>query len=1027
MPQPRFPENDVPYPSNRPLKAKLERTFKEGNIRRHLRLWQAVQEGSPELVNSLSSTLNSQSNTGENSFTQSGEDESFKVVAPEEEGRDVLEDDELIDISSDEPVPDVLKNEPFLRRGDLVELKAGGQPILAIFVRDLIYQCQFYTMRGEWLHMEKRYGKFAVPYFAHPNDLKDILPYLPRAEVAEEMVNMLFPLDASAPRSAGAKLLEKMSSFQLAADNVFRENADRLNRVYELIAPKTGEGTISMTLGDIAMIVLQKKTPAELTPAMMWAVHRALKHCQNIQVDYHNHRQNIIYEIRPLQSLANMKRVREWVREFQEDIIKEATESYDIDSAMATTQAGNPMVSFVRKAREGIKKSRQTRALAPNGSLGPSSIKKTPSPAGMEPYKIITTTIHFNAKERLIVRFMDAWALSSYLNKTTHFPALGPMILRAVGMYDGYELDGSIGFTFLQELGLISPWENRLVHNLTNLRFPGHDDGHEQITKLREKAYQELENTEVKDSMKSFRKDWADLPVFCIDNADTVERDDGISLEFIEGSESEYWIHTHVANPSAFIDPDSASGRYAAQLHASVYFPERKYPMLFPGITARQFSLANGRPCLTFSARVSTSGDVLEKKITPGIVNNVHHLTDGEVSEVLGIEEDGKLASMSTLSVGQTLASAIDQKANRAKVQLPELYVTSLRKLLDLGEAVRQRRINNGALPFPDRIYGIRSHPKVFLGSDATPFRLHDNVIRRYEGDPTIIIETMTSRYVVVKSMVSDIMLLAGEVAAAWCMERRIPVPYRGVLRNPEPASLPGTSEGGNMDPRSQIHSGSTPEDIVHYIRIVGETAVSSSPLEHLHLGLPAYVKVTSPLRRYVDLYAHWQIEAALRHEAATNTSLVDNANTTITTTTTKNNNNNNNSNTITDESYLRFSRTAVENFAERILQRERKLNNTQAASTRHWIIQAFFRAFYFGEGKLPKTFEVSILKLKLDQLSRQGWIAEWNLHVRVGENETTDREGGVREGDLWETKIKNVSTYERRIEVEPLRLIRRK
>lgn len=32
-------------------------------------------------------------------------------------------------------------------------------------------------------------------------------------------------------------------------------------------------------------------------------------------------------------------------------------------------------------------------------------------------------------------------------------------------------------------------------------------------------------------------------------------------------------------------------------------------------------------------------------------------------------------------------------------------------------------------------------------------------------------------------------------------------------------------------------------------------------PLPHASLGLPAYVQISSPIRRYTDLLAHWQIK----------------------------------------------------------------------------------------------------------------------------------------------------------------------
>ena len=42
---------------------------------------------------------------------------------------------------------------------------------------------------------------------------------------------------------------------------------------------------------------------------------------------------------------------------------------------------------------------------------------------------------------------------------------------------------------------------------------------------------------------------------------------------------------------------------------------------------------------------------------------------------------------------------------------------------------------------------------------------------------------------------------------------------------------------------------------------------MSMSPIRHASLGLESYVQVTSPIRRYTDLLAHFQIKAHLQGE----------------------------------------------------------------------------------------------------------------------------------------------------------------
>ena len=971
---------------------------------------QAGRAAAPVLL--LDNTIS----TSQNLYTQSGEDDSFTLISRDEEA----DDDDDFHLGSDGTTLELLDNQLFLRRGDMVELTAGNEPILAIFVRNLIDQCQFYTMRGEWVNRVLNKAQFTVSRFLHPDELDNVLPHLPAEEVEESRMDKLQPIDISAPRDAGAKVLEKMWLFHQAADRVFRRNADRINRAYEIIAPTNErEGRSHKSLRDIAMMVLQKNNPAELTHPMLWAVHRVLSASQNITLDHINDRHNPVYEIHPQQSLGDFARVQAWVRQFQESVIEEATESFSTDSAsMTSARSQNPIFTFVHKARAAIEQSRQTRPISINGAIGPSSVKIEPVGPSFRTYSV-TFKQAFDEKEKLIIRYFDAWAASAYINTHVNLSALGPLILRAIGKYEDFELNQHIGFTLLQELGVVTPWENRTVYCLRSLRLPGHDSVSEESTRLRDKAShwiqvatRDLQGVEdepvhpthrLNDSMEMMRNDWGDLPIFCIDGADTLERDDGVSLQPIDGNPFEYWVHVHIANPSAFFAPDSPVGKYAAHLFESVYFPERKYPMLSPVLSFNHFSLANGRPCLTFSARISMEGDILERKISSGIVRNVHYLTPQAAGLGLGFKGSEVRRVVSLLNVGGIIPLKPEDDNPMTGGAVAESHIGILRTLLKLGEATRYKRVANGAPDLYLTAPMADLYSQVFLSRRAKgvkPFQISTDCIQQYDGDPILGIESATKGNDVIGKMVADLMIIAGEVAATWCMERNIPIPYRGMQRNPEPPMDPEEFKRTVIDPMVAKQGFADRGDLLRYMKLMGRTTASASPLEHYAMGLPAYCRATSPLRRYVDLYTHWQIEAALRHEAETGTSLIGS----------------------TDTSFLPFSRAEVEEFARTVLQRERKISHAKSSSLRHWMVQAISRAFYFNQAPLPETFTVCVRYKHFT--SQSGWLKDWNMQVWLNHNPVVTSEGGFRVGDVWETKIARIEPYHSRIFMEPVRLI---
>jgi exoribonuclease-2 len=92
-------------------------------------------------------------------------------------------------------------------------------------------------------------------------------------------------------------------------------------------------------------------------------------------------------------------------------------------------------------------------------------------------------------------------------------------------------------------------------------------------------------------------------------------------------------------------------------------------------------------------------------------------------------------------------------------------------------------------------------------------------------------------------------MLLAGEGAGIWALQRNLPIPY------------------------IEQETGDIPEEILPGMagafqlrRCMRPRLLSVKPGLHHGLGMNTYTQVTSPLRRYTDLLAHIQIRAFLRN-----------------------------------------------------------------------------------------------------------------------------------------------------------------
>ncbi|MCJ1246935.1 hypothetical protein MMC30_004146 [Trapelia coarctata] len=973
------------------------------DIREQLQLWQQQQDATAK------SNLSPVTNGGNNAGLLAR----YITSAP---GDDLVAEPAQIESQSydldppfcnDDEVMETNEGRPLILPGDLVEMRNGRHTVLAIYVRTFARQAQFYSIQGKWIHKLVRHLYFTVPRFVNIAEVAKILQFLPQEEIAQKDLDQSHQLGAGVPRSAGATMVEKMKDFVHASNKVYRAHADRIDHAFDLVADE--KQLQPKTLSEIASTILQIPDPSKITYPALWAVHRALIQVEiGFRVDHRDHWQTGMFEILSKKEVHLVMTVRQWLREYQERLISQVTDrSSEKPKPTDDTDGATVIANFVSKTRRIVQQSRKFRPLTASGYISTSSIQLEAKQRSYFSLKDVATMDkavgHFHHRETCIIRFLELWAARRYFRSASTLSAMGPMLLRAVGMYEGFELDESMGYTFLQEIGVLAPWENRVAFN-TRLALPQYnfDDVSEGLLA---KAEMSLTDWEPKDSMEHLRKDWKDLEVFCVDSARAQEIDDGFSLEKIEGDETHFWVHVHVANPTAFLTPEDPVSQYAARLVESIYLPDRSYNMLSPAITQRHFSLHKDRPALTFSAKLNLSGEIVATTVTPSIVRNVKFFTPEYLVQQLA-PDDAESSPVSILTVGHSPPPNVFYGKKNLSLTLDDSQRKTLHKLLELGAAYHGQLLSKGAI-FARFFYPEAS---VHYMDNSLPFR---RVIRRIEGDPTISIQTAEfdptpGRKILAAEatgmLVPNLMILAGEVAARWTSERGIPMFYRGTQRNPELGSA-SEYKKNVLDPLIEKHGAPPPVETLRYMNLAGRGYSSPDPVPHQVLGTDAYTKVTSPLRRYGDMLAHWQIEAVLRHEAETGKSLFGKR----------------------DHSCLPFSRGQVEKIIPHLSVREATISQAKRASEIHWTLQALYRAHELKEAVLPETFEIYIWG---DYLWAGESIAGVTKVLGLQCFLSIPRESALADeimpGDWWEGKIAEINLYQRKVWMTPIRLIKR-
>ncbi|TVY73389.1 Mitochondrial protein cyt-4 [Lachnellula suecica] len=936
------------------------------DIRRQLRQWEKENAGSFVPVQMPSENLDRMGG-----IVNNGQHQDQFVDIDSDPSRDdgdympLFERDELVDVGA---------KRTFLLPGDLVELSfLGGQgQELAIFIRELESQGQYYTMSGRWANRLMSEPKFFVPGFVQPHELEDILPYLPGNDVPKSMQDKLQQFAQSLPRNVGRTVVNKMTKFWDQVDITYLAAASRLEKAHELVATK--KNPTYLTLEEIADIVLdpviKKQSDGTYSKPALYAVHRAIL---STPIGFQAQPKGTLrsggrYEVRSLSEARNVAWAVDCVRAYTEKI----------------TIGGKPHRSweylhvFIQKCKRLIDKSREDREFTPYGTLGPSSRKPDPD----NHWRKGSPGEPFTDTDEILLRFIESWACLSSFNRGSGLNAIASAILRAVGRYDDVQLTQKTGYTFLQEIGAIPPWES-LSSFALRLPFTGR--------RLRSRDPVDLKGF-TKDKLADIRKDWGELPVYCIDDASALEIDDGISIEATE-TPDEYWAHIHVADPSSHLDPNDTYSKNFERIVSNVYHPDRVFFMIDPHFVNAELSLARARPCLTFSARMNLSGELLEHKVSAGIIRNVTY-TSPSVFEAVASESPRIVENAdevvhvvgSGTTSGPTPAremTTIDQLSNEQRSQLKLLH--------QIGAAHAKKLRSRG---------GIMQGPSSFnisAGFDGAEWeRLYGNNSMRYDGDPTIKLSIPEAKTRSTGGL-TYLMLLANEVGARWCSDRGIPVPYRVTPLNP--AKEDPAEYYANVLVPSRNEEGVAPMEIArHYFDLVGPAQLSLTPGPHMTVGAEMITKCTSPLRRFPDFLVHAQIGATLLEEARLGKSLVGN----------------------TSEAFLPYSADRISVLLPRIDTRERMIKKADVDARRIWLSRFVLRAWRFKEAEIPSALTFVVRTIDPYKKIMMGTLEEFLAPAQCTIPDWMDPDT-LQPNDKLDTEITDVDTYLGRIEVSPI------
>jgi exoribonuclease II len=283
------------------------------------------------------------------------------------------------------------------------------------------------------------------------------------------------------------------------------------------------------------------------------------------------------------------------------------------------------------------------------------------------------------------------------------------------------------------------------------------------------------------------RRDLRDLSLITIDGPTTLDFDDALSIT--PGAES-ILLGIHISDVGHFIAKGDLIDQEVATRGSSIYMPDQKISMLPDCLALGTCSLKAGedRPAISTLITLSPRGKIIDFEIVSSVVRIRRQLTYNDVDAALAGDE-------------------------------------ALQTLHMIARTYRDQRLDSGALiiNLPDI--------HIWLNDDSIP-----QVVRIDRESPSHL-------------LVTELMIMANDIAARFLSERQLPAVFRS---QPEAREKLFEREEGNLFQNWMQR------------KQISRFALTSMPEPHTGLGLPAYVTCTSPIRKYYDLVTQRQLRAAL-------------------------------------------------------------------------------------------------------------------------------------------------------------------
>ncbi len=322
------------------------------------------------------------------------------------------------------------------------------------------------------------------------------------------------------------------------------------------------------------------------------------------------------------------------------------------------------------------------------------------------------------------------------------------------------------------------------------------------------------------------RTDLTDVPFVTIDSANTKDMDDALAIEIAD--DQSHIIHVAIADPSKFVAQDSSIGKDVFSRGQTVYLPGGSVPMFSAQLSHYCFSLEPNkkRPALVCHMHVNKDGEIEKADFEFAVIESKHKLAYDDVAAYLDSGEE----------------------------KIPEDAKEMLKELKRFAIARRQYRSERYILPQEQPDYDYQLDEKGHLASIVKKPR---NVAHQ------IVEESMLATNISAAELLAKHKVGIAVTHKGFRKERLGEV--KALLKEEQVQHDDINALEEHVALFRKLENDTKTQPIVAPLkRMMDNTELSASFSPHLGMGLSNYATMTSPIRRYADLYNHWALQFIL-------------------------------------------------------------------------------------------------------------------------------------------------------------------